>query len=126
MQVKKNIKMVQSKRGVIKVEDFEFFLAKGWHEVEHLVENHFKVSAEVVYMKDKVPQGTFLDYEDLVNMLKGHMISDIHLLETIAENILQAIHERWPFIESAKIIIRKLNPAFLQMKIGAVVVEMEG
>jgi len=118
--------MVQSKRGVIKVEDFEFFLAKGWHEVEHLVENHFKVSAEVVYMKDKVPQGTFLDYEDLVNMLKGHMISDIHLLETIAENILQAIHERWPFIESAKIIIRKLNPAFLQMKIGAVVVEMEG
>jgi len=126
LQVKKNIKMVQSKRGVIKVEDFEFFLAKGWHEVEHLVENHFKVSAEVVYMKDKVPQGTFLDYEDLVNMLKGHMISDIHLLETIAENILQAIHERWPFIESAKIIIRKLNPAFLQMKIGAVVVEMEG
>ncbi len=116
--------MVQTKTGVIKVEDFEFYIAKGWHKVEHKVENHFKVSAEVIYEKEKLPHGTFLDYEDLVAILKGHMISDVHLLETIAESMLLDIKDKWPFIQSARVVIRKLNPAFSNLKIGAVVVEM--
>ena len=124
MRVKNNRKMVQAQTGVIKVEDFEFYIAKGWHQVEHKVENHFKVSAEVVYERGKLPQGTFLDYEDLVAILKGHMISDVHLLETIAESILQDIGKKWPFIHSSRVVIRKLNPAFAQMRIAAVVVEM--
>lgn len=124
MRVKKNIKMAQGTTGSIKVEDFEFHIAKGWHEVEHLVENHFKVSAEVVYLREKLPAGTFLDYEDLVKILKSHMISDVHLLETIAESMLKDISTRWPFIQSAKVIIRKLSPAFAKLKIGAVVVEL--
>jgi dihydroneopterin aldolase len=111
-------------RGVIKVEDFEFHIAKGWHAVEHKVENHFKVSAEVVYDRDLLMQGTFMDYEDLANILRKHMISDTHLLETIAEQILEEIRQKWPFLQSANVIIRKLNPAFSNMKIGAVVVEV--
>jgi 7,8-dihydroneopterin aldolase/epimerase/oxygenase len=121
--VKKNIKMAQ---GVIKVEDFEFHIAKGWHEVEHKVENHFKVTAEVVYERESLEAGTFMDYEELTRILKRHMISDTQLLETIAEKIIHDIRHQWPFITSAKVVIRKLNPAFMHMKIGAVVVEING
>jgi dihydroneopterin aldolase len=117
--------MAQGTRGMIKVEDFEFYIAKGWYESEHKVENHFKVTAEVVYDKSQVPKDSFLDYADLVSILKSHMVSNIHLLETIAEHILHDIHQRWPFISSARVQIRKLSPAFVNMKIGALVVEME-
>ncbi len=125
MQVKKNIKMALGGTGIIKVEDFEFHIAKGWHEAEHKVENHFKVSAEVVYEREKLPAGSFLDYEDLAAILKRHMISDTHLLETIAEQILEDIARQWPYIKSARVVIRKLTPAFTHMKIGAVVVERQ-
>jgi dihydroneopterin aldolase len=116
--------MAQGKTGVIKVEDFEFYIAKGWFEAEHKVENHFKVSAEVHYDCDRVPEGVFLDYVDLIGILNAHMISDIHLLEDIAGEILNDTKARWPFIRSAKVQIRKLSPAFSGIRVAAVTVEM--
>ena len=110
--------------GKIAVKDLELFLIKGLYPSERSLENHFKVSAEVLYDPKQLSKGEFLDYERLAEIIHEQMHSNEHLLENIAGQILSSIKSEWPMFKSAHIKIEKLDPAFRSLSISAVVVEM--
>jgi len=112
-------------KGKIGVKNIEFHLKKGLYPSELLVENHFRVSAEVHYHVDEIKKDTYLNYERLAEIIHNEMHSDINLLETVTENCLKNIMQEWPFAVSSKIAIEKLHPAFSNFNMEAVVVEME-
>lgn len=116
--------MVVSKTAKIKVERLRFQLKKGLYETEKQLENSFCVSAEVCYSASALAPGDYLNYEVLAEICSRHMLSETHLLETIAASVLDSIAAEWPFFSSASVCIEKLNPAFEGLNIGAVVVEM--
>ena len=112
-------------KGKIGVKNIEFYLKKGLYPSELLVENHFRVSADVHYHVNEIKKDTYLNYERLAEIIYNEMHMDINLLETVAENCLKNIMLEWPFAVSSNIVIEKLHPAFSNFNMEAVVVEME-
>lgn len=112
-------------KGKIGVKNLEFIIKKGLYPSEQIIENVFKVSAEVSYHTNEIKKDTYLNYERLVEIINMHMHSEVLLLETLAENCLKAIMMEWPFAQNALIRIEKQQPAFLNSKLDAVVVEMQ-
>lgn len=109
----------------IKVIDLKVLAAKGLYKEELLLENSFSLSTIVKYQKDKLPQGDYLNYETLTEILQQAIRTKENLLETIAENILNTVYNTWEYIHFCSVKIEKLNPAFEGHRVGAVVVEME-
>jgi dihydroneopterin aldolase len=117
--------MLINTKGKIGVKNIEFHLKKGLYPLELLVENHFRVSADVYYHVNEINKDTYLNYERLAEIIHNEMHTDINLLETVAENCLKNIMLEWPFAISSNIVIEKLHPAFSNLNMEAVVVEME-
>ena len=111
-------------KGKIGVKNIEFHLRKGLYPSELLVENHFRVSADVYYHVNEIKKDFYLNYERLAEIIHIEMHKDINLLEAVAENCLKNIMQEWPFAISSSVIIEKLHPAFANYHMEAVVVEM--
>jgi dihydroneopterin aldolase len=52
------------------------------------------------------------------------MVSDKQLLESIAHDCINAIREKWSFVESAEVKIKKIHPDFNGLNLGAVAVQL--
>ena len=117
--------MYSSNIVTISVLNLEIVKAKGLYDEELLVENRFLLSAIVKVAEEKMADGNFINYETIAEILKNEMETTERLLEAIAKNILIKINETWPFLNSSKISIQKINPAFDGCRVGAVVVEIE-
>ena len=51
-----------------------------------------------------------LNYQEVYNIISAQMKIQSHLLETVARRILDAIQEKFAYIENAQVQIDKLNP----------------
>ena len=60
------------------------------------------------YKEDKL--NNTVDYEQLYHMIEGQMKQTRKLIETVAQAIVDDIKEQYPFIETYKVSIKKLNP----------------
>ncbi len=116
--------MEQIIKGTIYVEDLKLFLNKGLYQSESLSQNFFLVSANVSYNPNQLSQGEYLDYSALANILRTCMVSDKQLLESIAHDCITAICEKWSFVESAVVKIKKIHPDFNGLNLGAVAVQL--
>jgi len=112
-------------KGKIGVKNIEFHLRKGLYPSELVVENHFRVSADVCYDVNEINKDTYLNYERLAEIIHIEMHKDINLLETVAENCLKNIMQEWPFAISSSIVIEKLHPAFSNFNMEAVLIDMQ-
>jgi dihydroneopterin aldolase len=111
-------------KGRIGVENMEIYMCKGLYPGEKLVENHFKISAEVNYKHSSLKPGEYLNYERLCEIVRDEMNKDEHLLETVAENILYTIMEEWWMAESSNVKILKMHPSFIGLETEALKVEL--
>ncbi|MEZ4805817.1 MAG: dihydroneopterin aldolase [Bacteroidia bacterium] len=110
--------------GRIGVENMELYMCKGLYPGEKLVENHFKISADVYYKHSNLKAGEYLNYERLCQIIRDEMNKEEHLLETVAENILIAIMEEWSIAESSNVKILKMHPRFVGIETEALKVEL--
>lgn len=115
--------------GQIFIEDMEFFAFHGHYDEEKFAGNRFVVSIYLWTDTSKAEKTDNLD--DALNYQVVYaIISDImkntksNLVENLASNILDAIFQRFPELQKAKIRIAKLNPP-MGGKIGKVGVEIE-
>jgi len=120
---------MQDSTNMIFIEDMEFFAFHGHYDEEKFAGNRFSVSIYMFTDTSKAEKSDNLD--DALNYQVVYaIICDImkntksNLVENLASNILDAIFQRFPQLQKARIRISKLNPP-MGGKIGKVGVEIE-
>lgn len=98
----------------IALEGLEFYSYHGFYEEERKVGNKFSIDVTIqANLSDAMKKDSLektIDYEALYKIVKEQIETPSRLIETLAYNILNAIYDKFPFIESAEIAISKFNP----------------
>lgn len=111
------------------LEDMEFFAFHGHYEEEKFAGNRFVVNLYLDTDTSKAEKSDNLD--DALNYQEAYaIVSNImkntksNLVENVASNILDALFEKFPQLETAEIKIAKTNPP-MGGKIGCVGITIE-
>jgi 7,8-dihydroneopterin aldolase/epimerase/oxygenase len=100
--------------GIIEIEGMEFYAYHGHYEEERIVGNRFlldlKIEAdcEIAANSDNIKDA--LNYQVAYKIIREQMLQKSHLLENIAQRILNALYENMHGIKKATIKVRKMNP----------------
>lgn len=115
-------------KGIIEIENMEFFAYHGCFEAEQIVGNKFTVYACLHYECDEAACSDqiadALSYQTAYEIIQREMMKRSHLLEHVARRILEALYKTFPQLGYAQIKISKMNPP-LGGKIGATSVTLE-
>jgi len=100
--------------GVIRISQMEFYSYHGHYEEERIVGNRFIVDLSMhtdcssAARTDKLEDA--LDYQRAYDLVKDEMKSKSYLLEHIAGRILDRLFINFPELESAEVMVSKMNP----------------
>jgi len=96
----------------IHLNKLSFFAHHGLHNEEAITGTRFEVDAAVTFVvagKINSIQQT-INYVALYDVIKKHMLHPLPLLETVAQNIAEDIHQVDNRIKTINISINKLHP----------------
>lgn len=100
--------------GIIEIEDMEFFAYHGCFESEQTVGNRFMVYACLRYNCEKAAESDniqdALSYQAAYEVIAKEMMKNSHLLENVAQRMIDALYHSFPQATFVKIKISKLNP----------------
>jgi 7,8-dihydroneopterin aldolase/epimerase/oxygenase len=100
--------------GIIEIEGMEFYAYHGHYEEERIVGNRFlldlKIEADcsAAAQSDNIKDA--VNYQVAYKIIREEMLKKSHLLENIAQRILDALHANMKGIKKATIKVRKMNP----------------
>ncbi len=100
--------------GIIEIEGMEFYAYHGHYEEERIVGNRFlldlriEADCETSSKSDNIKDA--VNYQVAYKIVKEQMLKKSHLLENIAQRILDALYENMKGIKKATIKVRKMNP----------------
>lgn len=101
-------------RGIIEIEGMEFFAYHGCFEAEQIVGNKFRVYVCLHYDAEQAAKtdaiGDALSYQTAYEIIASEMMKRSHLLEHLAQRILDALYQTFPQLKYARIKISKINP----------------
>jgi 7,8-dihydroneopterin aldolase/epimerase/oxygenase len=98
----------------IAIQGAEFFAYHGFYPEEQKLGTKFIVDIEVNFVpagnikEDKI--GNTVDYEKVYQILVEQMKHTRKLIETVAQSIADDIKRKYPFIDSIKVTMKKVNP----------------
>lgn len=98
---------------IIKISSARFFAHHGLYEEERKVSNEFVVDLEVSFQPEANPitkMNETINYIKLYELIKKHMLPSQDLIETIAMNIVNAIHDQYAQVKKISITITKKYP----------------
>ncbi len=100
--------------GLIHLENMEFYAYHGHFEEEQKIGNKFRVNLTIEADLKKAAGSDKLEdtinYCSIYDIVKGEMKNKSHLLENIAQRIIDAIHLNFNNISSITVKVSKLNP----------------
>lgn len=96
----------------VALHDVKFFGYHGFYAEERVLGNHYLVDVEVQFQPKKVADeiSNTVDYAKLHLILKDEMQQPRKLLETLTQEMTEKIRLEFPFLETIKVGIKKLNP----------------
>ena len=94
--------------GIIEIEGMEFFAFHGCYETERVVGNKFMVYARIETDCSKAAQTD--NIEDAYEIIAKEMMITSHLLEHVAQRMIDALYNAFPQISHVTIKVSKLNP----------------
>ncbi|MBB3698562.1 dihydroneopterin aldolase [Flammeovirga yaeyamensis] len=99
----------------ISLEGLEFFAYHGFFEEERKIGNKYGVDITVDTNFSKAAEEDNLDntinYMELFEIIKKHMDISTKLLETIGQNIVNDVYDKWTNnVLNVKVVIKKFNP----------------
>ena len=98
----------------IAIHGAEFFAHHGFYAEEQKLGTKFLVDVEVGFVPaaglkaDKI--ANTVDYEQLCDIVCRQMKHPRKLIETVAQAIADEIKSRYPFIDSVKVVLKKMHP----------------
>ena len=99
---------------IIEIEEMEFYAYHGHYEEERIVGNRFLLDLTIegncnaAAKSDNINDA--LNYQIAYKVIREQMKQKSHLLENIAQRILDALFENLEGIKKARIKVRKMNP----------------
>jgi len=100
--------------GKIEIEGMEFYAFHGHFTAEQVVGNRFLVDLTLISDSSEAAKSDNLadamDYQIAYRIVKEEMQIKSHLLEHVAQRIIDRLYDECPSIEKAKIKLSKLNP----------------
>jgi dihydroneopterin aldolase len=96
----------------IELHNLRFFAHHGMYEEEKKVANEFIVDLEVSFEVSETITSIneSINYIKLYELVKKFMLQEQKLIETIAMNIVNAIHHQYPVVKKISIAITKKFP----------------
>ena len=100
--------------GLIEIEGMKFYAFHGHFESEQIVGNEFLLNLKIetncnpAAVSDNLNDA--LNYQSAYEIVKKEMEKPSHLLENVAQRILDALYSSFTSIQKAEIKISKLNP----------------
>ncbi len=100
--------------GIIELEGMHFFAYHGFYESERVAGNEFIV--DVTIETDCSPAAKSDNLEDALNyqlvydLVKREMEVKSHLLEHVANRIVDALYNQFKKVQSIKVKVSKMNP----------------
>ena len=91
----------------------KFFAYHGFYPEEQILGNHFLVDAEVEFNSENIGDDEIsntVNYEKLYSILAEEMKQPRKLLETLVQEMIVKIRSEFPFVETIKVGLKKLNP----------------
>ena len=102
------------KKGIIEIENMEFYAFHGCYREEAIVGNKFLVDLmfETDIEKATISDDVFdtVSYLDVYEEIKKQMMVRSNILENVTQRVIDALKCRFPQIISGKIKISKCNP----------------
>jgi 7,8-dihydroneopterin aldolase/epimerase/oxygenase len=99
----------------IELEEMEFHAFHGCFKEERVVGNKFVVELGFGYDSNKAEISDNLidtvNYQQVYNLVKEEMNITSHLLENVANRIINKLMLNFPMIDESKIKIYKINPS---------------
>lgn len=96
----------------VALKDVKCFALHGYYPEEQLAGNHFIIDLTTEFtpvgFDDELAQT--VNYEDLNSIIRAEMKNTQKLLETVLNNIITKVIERYPFVEKIDVSMKKLNP----------------
>jgi 7,8-dihydroneopterin aldolase/epimerase/oxygenase len=101
-------------KGIIEIENMEFYAFHGCFKEEQIVGNKFLVDVSITTdctkaaASDRVKEA--LNYQMVYEVIKNEMAVKSHLLEHVASRMLDALFSNFNTIQCASVKISKVNP----------------
>jgi dihydroneopterin aldolase len=110
----------------VALEDVKCFAHHGYYAEEQLTGGHFMVSisATFVHLGDTEDLQQTVNYEVLNTIINTEMKRTQKMLETVVRNMIDQLVKHFPFIHSAEVGIKKLNPP-MEGQIGHSLVKLK-
>ena len=100
--------------GLIEIEGMEFYAYHGCFKEEQIVGNKFlidlSIEADCVEASKTDNLNDAVNYQAAYTIVKEEMGKKSHLLENIANRILDSLYKKLPNILSATVKVSKINP----------------
>ncbi len=96
----------------VALHEVKFFAYHGFYPEEQILGGHYLVDVEVEFNTKKVEDeiSNTVNYEQLHSILTEEMQQPRKLLETLVQEMIDQIRLEFPFLETIKVGIKKLNP----------------
>ncbi len=97
----------------VALHEVKFFAYHGFYPEEQILGNHFLVDVEVEFKSENKAADEIsntINYEELYSVLAEEMKQPRKLLETLVQEMISKIQKKYPFLETIKVGIKKLNP----------------
>ncbi|MGI4728372.1 MAG: dihydroneopterin aldolase [Janthinobacterium lividum] len=92
--------------------EVKFYAYHGFYPEEQILGGYYLVDVEVEFVPNKVNDelSNTVNYEELHSILSVEMQQPRKLLETSVQEMIDQVKSKFPFLETIKISMKKLNP----------------
>jgi len=98
----------------VALQGVQFFAYHGYYPEERIKGNNFIVDAEVEFLQqqhfDTDEIAHTVNYEQLYAIVARHMQTPRKLLETVVQSIIDDLKAEYPFAQTIRVGLKKLNP----------------
>ncbi len=96
----------------VALQEVRFFAYHGFYPEEQILGSSFLLDVEVEFKNEDVEDdiSNTVNYEKLYFILAEEMKQPRKLLETLVQEMIEKIRADFPFLETVKVGIKKLNP----------------
>ena len=109
----------------VALHEVKFYAYHGFYPEEQILGGHYLVDVEVGFVPKKIDDEikNTVNYEELYSILSVEMQQPRKLLETLVQEMIDQLKNKFPFLETVKVGLKKLNP-HLPGEVGYSLVEI--